>query len=157
MLRHKRLQIGAIAILNVLSLVVLTASWSLIKTPEQVLAAGSGYSATWEITQCRVVGNKNIPLGPAGWKVTYSLPNDKQIIETWTATGWRNVSENINTNGYRTTYATVDGSACRTPGRTGTGKGVISLGGYGWTLFGGTSTDAGSSSPTGWTVTTTIQ
>ena len=52
------------------------------------------YSAIWTVTACRVavfgtgLSKYRVPIGPAGWKVDYTLADGSTISETWEATDW---------------------------------------------------------------------
>jgi hypothetical protein len=89
---HKVLSIVAIN-----SATVVVAVLGLLPNLQGTSAAGEVYSASWDMTDCRVYTyNSSSPvqrvfLGPAGWKVEYKTISGKQMTETWSVpeNGWK--------------------------------------------------------------------
>lgn len=158
-------KIVALVVINVLTLA--TAAFIILqpKDAASTLAASSAYSANWKITSCRTVssptqGLGSINIGPAEWTVTYALPSST-IVEVWKAAGWKNNATVLSSVG--AVFATTAGEAnCNAlPVNLGSyANGLSVSGSYGFVY----SYDSkygramgGSSMPTGWIVTSTIQ
>lgn len=85
-----RLKIALIVMINLVSVASLV--WILNFQDKQSAKAQTGkYSAEWNPTKCRVAvyGATKLPVGPAGWKVDYTLADGSKITELWEATEWK--------------------------------------------------------------------
>ncbi len=105
-----KLKIALVVMINFVSVVSLV--WILNFQDNQSAKAETGkYSAVWTPTKCRVAvsGATKVSIGPAGWKVVYTLADGTSITEIWEVTDW--VDNKYGVTSYETQLA--DSKVCK--------------------------------------------
>lgn len=152
-------KIGLIIGINSLAVVVALSGLIVFKSPSQTLAATSAYTSTWTVTKCRVLTQQaNMSVGPAEWNVVHSLANGKKITEIWTATGWQN--DNYAWKDDRIGWAVQPSGPLNENCKKSNKNNIRVSGLYGFFVgdsASGSTVSFGSSTPTGWTVVSTIE
>lgn len=144
-----KLKIALIVMINLVS--VVSFFWILNIKDNQLAKAQTGkYSAVWTPTKCRVAvsGSTKIPVGPAGWKVDYTLADGSKITELWEATSWNDYLYSVK---FETQTIGIVGNVCAV--KQGYRKGAIYTSGlYSVSSDSDHSTWSATSIPTSWQV-----